>query len=248
MRRIAKQATWRFAGQYVQLQTPASLYRFARRGYEHEEEARAGVGLVRDSTQLSYERLVSLYDQVAYLEKFGIEGALVECGVWRGGACAMMALANLKRGANRRHLHLFDSFEGMPEPSIEHDGATALKWTGTNTADPDAVQQLIVDAVGYPREFVHIHRGWFQETLPAQRDKVGSIALLRLDGDWYDSTLVTFENLYSNVVPGGVIVIDDYGHFGGCRKATDEFLQGVGQPIYLGHIDYSGRYFIKPGI
>jgi hypothetical protein len=213
--------------------------------------------MVRDSSQLSYERLVSLYDQVAYLERYGIQGALVECGVWRGGASAMMAFANLKTGAERRHLHLFDSFEGMPEPSVEHDGAWVLKLagktgdgslrsTGVNVADPSSVHQLIVSTVGYPPEFVHIHKGWFQETLPAFRKEIGSIALLRIDGDWYDSTRVAFQNLYDNVVSGGVVVIDDYGHYEGCRKATDEFLDGLGEPIYLGYIDYTGRYFIKP--
>jgi hypothetical protein len=258
MRRIAADATRRFASEDVGLQTPASQYRFARKGYDHEEEARTGVGMVRDFTQSSYERLISLYDQVTYLERYGIQGALVECGVWRGGASAMMAFANLKRGPTRRHLHLFDSFEGMPEPTIAQDGVEVLSWAGTtgdgslkstgvNVADPDTVHHLIVSTVGYPDEFVHIHRGWFQETLPGAREEVGPIALLRLDGDWYDSTMVTFQNLYDRVVPGGVVVIDDYGHFAGCRKATDEFLAGLHQPVYLGHIDYTGRYFIKPG-
>jgi hypothetical protein len=250
-------AARRFLGRPTKLGSSIPFGGTVPRGYEYEEEARTAISVVRESTQLSYERLVSLFGQVAYLERYGIEGALVECGVWRGGASAMMALANLAKSSKRRHLHLFDSFQGMPEPLIEQDGADVLSWAGTvgdgalrstgvNVADQAAVHQLMVTRVGYPSEFVHIHEGWFQETLPTWRAKIGNIALLRLDGDWYESTMVAFQNLYDNVVTDGFVVVDDYGHFEGCRRATDEFLSGLSVPIYLNYIDYTGRYFIKP--
>lgn len=225
-----------------------------RKGYDDEDAARDAVATVVDHTQLSYERLVTLYQQVAYLERRMLPGALVECGVWRGGAAAMMAQANLAEGKERRALHLFDSFEGMPAPRPDRDGRDAMllmegagEGTGrpVNAADPEEALALIVDRIGYPESSVHIHKGWFTDTLPRGRGAVGPIALLRVDGDWYESTRVVLELLYGQVVAGGVVVIDDYGHFEGCRRATDEFLAQHAPHTYLHHIDYTGRYLIK---
>ena len=168
----------------------------------------------------------------------------------------MMALANLAEGSERRILHLFDSFQGMPEPDLAHDGEEALRWagrrgdgslasTGVNVASPDDVNSLIIDRIGYPASSVVIHTGWFQDTLPVARPQIGPIALLRVDGDWYESTLVALEYLFDLVIPRGIVVIDDYGAFEGCRRATDEFLARRAPDAYLHHIDYTGRYFIK---
>jgi O-methyltransferase len=88
--------------------------------------------------------------------------------------------------------------------------------------------------------------GWFQETLPAWRDRVGAIAILRIDGDFYESTRVCFEELYERVMPGGAVVIDDYGTFEGCRRATDEFLSSRPR-VDLIPIDFGASYFVKPG-
>ncbi len=236
---------------------PRTAYKSVRKGYDYEEQARRQLPKVLHSTQLSYERLVTLYEHVAYLERKGVEGAFVECGVWRGGAVGLMALANQDFAKRRRHLHLFDSFEGMPEPRAAQDGQAALDWTGTtgdgrltstgaNVASPEGVHRLLVDRIGYPNEYVHIHVGWFQDTLPAARESIGQIALLRIDGDWYESTLVVFENLYRQVVAGGIVIVDDYGHFPGCRQATDEFLERNAPGVYLHYVDYAGRYFLKP--
>ncbi|TAK66833.1 MAG: macrocin O-methyltransferase [Dehalococcoidia bacterium] len=199
---------------------------------------------------------MTLYEQVAYVERRQLPGAFVECGVWRGGGAAMMALANLAEAAERRVIHLFDSFEGMPAPSQELDGPEAARLmaeaaqrgVACNAAAPEEALRLIVERAGYPEAFVRVHQGWFQDTLPADRDGIGPIALLRIDGDWYDSTRVVFEQLYDRVAPGGVIVIDDYGHFEGCRRATDEFLARHAPHAYLHHIDYTGRYLIKPEV
>jgi hypothetical protein len=247
-----------YAGEEIGLCTPLTSSRAVRKGYDLEEAARKAAANVVGNTQLSYERLVTLYEQVAYLERRDLPGALVECGVWRGGAAAMMAQANLAEGSRRRSIHLFDSFEGMPDPEPDKDGpeATRLMETGgtdasgrkpVNAAAPEEALDLIVNRIGYPEAFVHVHKGWFQDTLPEARTYVGPIALLRVDGDWYDSTKVVFEQLYDLVTPGGVIVIDDYGHFEGCRRATDEFLARHAPDAYLHHIDYTGRYLIKPG-
>ncbi len=246
---------WEYAGDEIGLCTPLHAYRTVRKGYDHEDAAREAIANVVGHTQLSYERLMTLYEQVAYLERRRLPGALVECGVWRGGAAAMMAQANLAKGQERRPLHLFDSFEGMPEPRPEKDGPEATRLmeqgarqrTAVNAAAPEDALELIVNRIGYPETFVQVHKGWFQDTLPKDRDELGPIALLRIDGDWYESTRIVLEMLFDLVTPGGVIVIDDYGHFEGCRRATDEFLAVHAPDVYLHHIDYTGRYLMKPG-
>ena len=247
---------WGLRGSDLGKCAPAEAFRTFRKGYDLEDAACEAIPQVIGATQLSYERLVTLYQQVAYLERNRLPGALVECGVWRGGAAAIMALANLAEGSERRMLHLFDSFQGMPEPNLAYDGEQALRWagrrgdgslvsTGVNVAHPEEVRSLIIDRIGYPTSSVVIHQGWFQDTLPVARSQIGPIALLRVDGDWYESTLVVLDHLFELVIPRGVVVIDDYGAFEGCRRATDEFLARHAPHAYLHHIDYTGRYFIK---
>jgi hypothetical protein len=84
--------------------------------------------------------------------------------------------------------------------------------------------------------------------LPQIRNRIGPIALLRLDGDWYDSTRCCLEILYESVVSGGVVIIDDYGHWKGCKTAVDEFLHKKDIDVKLQQIDYTGRFFQKPGL
>jgi hypothetical protein len=236
-------------------------------GFELEDEAMAAIRVVRDHTMLSKRRLVTLYQQVAYCERNGIPGALVECGVWKGGAMGLMALANLKLATARRHLHLFDAFQEICEPDAAVDGEQALREArpfteggadGRGVLRPlvgiyDSVggpgtlaenRQLLEGTIGYPAEMVHYHAGWFQETLPAVHETIGPIAILRLDGDWYASTKVCLEYLFDKVVPGGIVIIDDYGAYEGCRRAVDEFLASRDMRVYLHNIDHTGRYLV----
>lgn len=212
---------------------------------------------------LPEERLASLYEQVKYLDRAGIEGALVECGVWKGGAVGLMALATgASEGA--RQLHLFDSFTDICEPNPEMDGEKALQEAGdprslTGELRPmegaydsvgghgtvDACNSLIVDRIGYPRELVNYHIGWFQDTLPEVAPSLGQIALLRLDGDWYDSTKVCLEHLFDLVVPGGFVVVDDYGVYEGCSRAVNDFLGARQISLFLNSVDACCGYFIK---
>jgi O-methyltransferase len=161
-----------------------------------------------------------------------VPGAFVECGVWKGGSSAIMALA-IKNAGQERHLHLFDSFEGLPEPT-EKDGEQAASYSGGRSggklatvdkcrAGLDEVRHLILDIIKMPEKFAHFHVGWFQNTVPVDAGKLGPIALLRLDGDWYDSTKICLEHLYPLLSPGGILILDDYYCWEGCRKATDEY-------------------------
>ena len=227
-------------------------------GYDEEPEARRDALMVRSHTMGSYERLISLWQQVRYVDRAGIPGALVECGVWKGGAAGMMALAHLRAEPTQaRDLHLFDSFEGLPEPDRAVDGRLATEYSdkqdsgalrpiGECVGPLQANRELLERRVNYPVDRINYHVGWFEDTVARDAPDVGAIAVLRLDGDWYSSTRVCLENLYPLVSPGGVVVIDDYGHWEGCRKAVDEYLLGIGEHPLLGHIDYTARYFVKP--
>jgi O-methyltransferase len=186
----------------------------------------------------------------------GVPGDFVECGVWMGGSAGLMAVI-LQRfdQVNSRKLHLFDSFEGLPEPS-DKDGAKAAKYWNDSATSEDltaqrciagsaAVRYLLHDRLGIPESRVVIHPGWFQSTLPNLGAELNSIAILRLDGDWYESTKVCFDNLYNRVSPGGVVLLDDYFCWEGCRKATDEFrtARGIKEPMI--RIDSDSGYWVK---
>jgi O-methyltransferase len=226
--------------------------------------ANRAIARIRSSSMVAHEGLVTLYEQVAHCETAGLPGALVECGVWKGGAAALMAIANLDQGSERRALHLFDSFAGIPEPIAQLDGERAVRETvgkpenaqgRLRTANDyshrggpgseNEVRALLGD-VGYPQELVYIHQGWFQETVPADATSIGPVALLRLDGDLYESTKICLEHLYEHVVSGGFIVIDDYGAYDGCRWAVDEFLAKASPLPFLCRVNSDIRYWIKP--
>ncbi len=237
-------------------------------GYDFESEVQKKLSLVRNNTMVSYECLVTLFQQVRHCEIHDLPGGYVECGVWKGGAAGLMALANLSYGAERRHIHLFDAFDDICEPDPAVDGERAIseaeEWAGVDRSDlsgklmpltgiydqrggPGTVQevkQLLEDKVGYHPEFLHYHEGWFQDTLPAA--DTGDIALLRLDADWYASTKVCLDFLYDKVVSGGFVIIDDYGAYDGCRKAVDEFVADRGIDAFLNHVNVDCRYWIKP--
>ena len=236
--------------------------------YDLEEEARPEIAKIRAHTMLPYERLVTLYQQVVFCEKHAVPGSLVECGVWKGGAVGLMALANMKCGTARRHIHLFDSFQEICEPDASVDGEEVVEkvrkklgkislegrlepLTGVydSVGGPGSLEgnrELLEKTIGYEPGYLHYHVGWFQETLPEVSPEIKNIAILRLDGDWYSSTKICLEFLYEKVVSGGFVIIDDYGAYAGCRRAVDEFIENNGIKAYLSRVDNSCRYWIKP--
>jgi O-methyltransferase len=158
-------------------------------------------------------------------------GCVVECGVWRGGMSAGMAEV---LGTDRQYF-LFDSFEGLPPAREELDGASAVMWQG-NTNSPTyynncaAAQEEAAAAMKLSgATSFSLVKGWFNETLPRFVPPC-EIAVLRLDGDWYDSTRVCLESLYPHVAPGGIVVFDDYYVWDGCARAVNEFLAGLASP------------------
>ena len=196
---------------------------------------------IRPYTMCSNARLRSLYRGVRHVVSHNIPGDIVECGSARGGSAALMALT-LRHLHARRKLWLFDTFAGIPAPTADDpDYEIANIFTGSFVGTLDEVRGLF-DRLNVPED-VQFVKGLFQDTLPVTR--MGQIALLHLDGDWYDSVRACLDQLYDKVAPGGVIQIDDYGYWQGARKATHEFFELRGISPQLRRIDYSGRLLIK---
>lgn len=210
---------------------------------------------VKPYSMVSYQSLSNVYALATLVEKNKMKGCLVECGVYRGGCVAVMADI-VHRFASKRKVWLFDSFQGCPEPT-EKDGEIAREASGNRNqgrlnnvnicvASRDDVVRLL-SSLKLSGDNIVIVEGWFQETLPKIKNNIGSIAILRLDADWYESTKCCLENLYNNVVSGGYVIIDDYGCWEGCKKAADEFLtkQRINTAL-LKQIDAGCYYFQKP--
>lgn len=197
---------------------------------------------VRRHTMCSKTRLRALFRGVRYVVRHNVVGDLVECGCARGGSAALMGLALRQFGAHRR-LWLFDTFEGLPAPtSDDPDFEIADLFTGTCFGDIAEVRELFERLE--IAEGLHLVRGLFQDTLPLA--EVPQIALLHIDGDWYESVRACLENLYDRVTPGGLIQFDDYGYWQGARRAVDEFFERHAIRADFRRIDYSGRSFVKP--
>jgi hypothetical protein len=222
------------------------------------QDVREIIERVRPFTVTSAERVAALCTAIDYIVDNEIPGSVVECGVWRGGSIMAAAFRLLARGVSDRELFLYDTFAGMTDSSSRDvptaAGAEAERSFGARldrlysegAVPPDLKEvRANLSHTLYPPEKVHYVIGPVAETLP-ERAPGGGIALLRLDTDWYDSTRHELEQLYHRVVPGGVLIVDDYGHYEGARAATDEFLRGLGRKPLLIRLDYSGRIAVVP--
>jgi O-methyltransferase len=208
-------------------------------------------------TRTSVERMYALYQASRYLVRAAIPGAVVECGVWRGGSTMIAAMALAASGDTSRELWLYDTYEGMSEPT-----AADRDWRGISAAElmrkGEANKETSVwcyspvDEVrgnmartGYPVDRMRFIKGKVEDSIPGQAP--AQIALLRLDTDFYESTYHELRHLYPRLAPGGVLIIDDYGHWAGARKATDQYFAELGRPVLLQRIDYTGRMAIVDG-
>jgi O-methyltransferase len=197
---------------------------------------------VRPYTLLSYGRLKGIYTGVRDVLRRDVNGDAVECGAARGGSAALMGLI-LKKSAPGRRLWVLDTFEGLPPPTEgDPDYDKAVGKTGACKGELAEVEELFLN-FGVA-DIATCVKGLFQDTLPLA--EIGPIAFLHLDGDWYESTKVCLDRLYDKVTPGGVIQIDDYGHWAGARKALHEFFDTRGIRVKLKYLDYTGRQFVKP--
>ena len=206
-------------------------------------------------TLTSFARIHSLIESVRYVLKNNIKGAFVECGVYRGGSMMTVALTLIAEGVTNKDLYLFDTYEGMPAPDeIDVDiwgrsatkifskrkvSNTSSKWANASLENVKEVMAL----TGYPAERIYYVKGLVEDTIPERSP--GSIALLRLDTDWYRSTMHELTHLYPRLSPKGIIIIDDYGHYKGAKQAVDEYFYKNKTAPFLNRIDYSGRLIVK---
>ena len=201
-------------------------------------------------TMTSMEKCYSLYRAVQYIINGDIPGDLVECGVWRGGSAMLSALTLIELNQTHRKIYLYDTYEGMPEPTekdIDINGIPyRLLWKKEKdilTIPLDEVRKNML-STGYPSENIIFVKGMVEDTIP--RTLPYQVALLRLDTDLYESTYHEFVHLYPKVSPLGVVIVDDYGHFQGAREATDKYFNEVSPNILFHRIDFSCRVGVKP--
>ncbi len=221
---------------------------------DFDDETLAIIREVLPYTMTSPERIGALVNALRYVSQFQIPGAVVECGVWRGGSM-MVTARTLQATEDFRDLYLFDTFDGMTaatdididpagRPAREvmagEDRATSDVWAYAPFEDVDANMR----STGYPSDLIHYVKGPVERTLPDGAPE--RIALLRLDTDFYESTRHELEHLIARVSQNGVLIVDDYGHWEGARRAVDEWLGGLERPVMLNRIDYTGRIAVLP--
>lgn len=196
--------------------------------------------------------LENAFNIVADIEDKGVPGCLVECGVAEGGTAAMMGMTNRALGTVNRVKWFFDSYEGLPEPTAEdyHDGRAGEFIRplpkGSCLGTLEQVSGLLFSELRFEPEQTNLVKGWFQDTVPPRAGKLGPIAVLRLDGDWYESTKIPLDAFYDDVSPGGYVIVDDYATCYGSRKAVDEFRTEQKITTPLQQDGRGGIYFIKP--
>jgi hypothetical protein len=206
------------------------------------------INAVGPYTMTSAERIHALIRAVNHIVNFGIAGALIECGVWKGGSVMAMALTLLQLQNQQRALYLFDTFAGMTAPDdrdIDYLGRPARMIIDENICLASQEEtEAVMYSTGYDREKIHFVNGPVEQTLPSRAPE--AISLLRLDTDWYGSTRHSLTHLFPRLVPGGILIIDDYGHWQGARRAVDEYFAENRVPLLLHRIDYTGRIGVKP--
>lgn len=205
-------------------------------------------------TMTGVDRQLALIQSVRHVVRNRIPGCFVECGVWRGGSSMAAALALAQEGSRDRELFLFDTFEGMTEPTTAdrsfagEDAATLLKrsdrteqvWCYADLAD---VRSNLL-STGYPQDRIHFVKGPVEQTIPVS-PQLPAIAILRLDTDWYESTKHEMQHLFPLLQQDGILIVDDYGYWKGARQAVDEYLSLQPHSYFLHRIDYTGRLVVK---
>lgn len=199
-----------------------------------------GIRRIKGYTMQTIAGVYQMRDHIEELNRKKIAGAIVETGSWKGGLGAYMALFG-------RETWLFDSFEGLPELTEKDVDITEPKGLALNEktgyiAVSEENTHFIANKLGSKP---HVIKGWFSDTLPKCKAKIGPIAILRLDGDAYSSTKEALNILYDAVVPGGIVVIDDYYDFSGCRQAIYEFFHDQKITPALEQYPFGRAYFRK---
>jgi hypothetical protein len=248
----------------------AILISLRRRGYEVvkadgkqnlniAEASNYDLETIRLASQISMQstqRIWALISATKYVVNNRICGHFVECGVYKGSSALIIARTLKSMNINDRHIYLYDTFEGMTKPTDldSKQGTQTLASdilastpmsNGENVwarASLENVTQML-SSLDYPIQNFHLIKGDVLETLDDSLPE--SISLLRLDTDWYESTKKELEELYPLVAIGGVVIIDDYGHWSGSKLAVDQFLRDNELFPLLNYLDYAGRLWVK---
>ena len=203
----------------------------------------------------SRERLFTTLMACRYVCRVGMEGDFVECGVWRGGNL-IIAADVFRRFSPNKHVFLFDTFAGMTEPTGHdfqiRDREPALSKYKKKQKDSyiewcyasiDDVRSNLA-SFKIDEDRVRLIKGDVLDTLSDPGNLPKKISVLRLDTDWYESTKKELEILWPRLETGGILIIDDYGHWGGAKKAVDEFFDSIPRPFFS-YADYTGRVAVK---
>jgi O-methyltransferase len=197
------------------------------------------MNLIQSYTLCDSERIKNISRLSQYILDSGIPGDFVECGTYKGGVGAILS----QYLGEDRHLWLFDSFEGMPQPSTR-DGKAAQTWVGECRASVDDVKD-VMRLVNTPPEKYSIIQGWFNHTLNVDSNIPKRIALLHCDADWYESVSLVLQKLYPLVEPGGCIILDDFGYWEGCREAFYDFCATTNEKPLLERCGSTQCYWVK---
>ena len=221
------------------------------------EISNSEVKLIENASRYSMTgtlRMWALLNAIKYVNANNIHGDIVECGVWRGGNLILAAQA-LDESKRSRKVWGYDTFSGMTEPTIfdthldgthvSHKLIKSVKDEKRENIHAVASKDLVLSHLrkNLVDQLVKLVEGPVEETLLNEQNLPKSISVLRLDTDWYQSTKAELEILYPRLAQGGVLIIDDYGHYSGARKAVDEYFGS--QKPWMQYVDYSCRLIIK---
>lgn len=196
-------------------------------------------------TMIGMERLTSLQHCVETVLADDVPGDLIECGVWRGGACILMRAVLAAYGDETRCVWVADSFQGLPRPDAANykadKGMNASIFAGI-LGVPETEVRANFQRYGLLDDQVRFLPGWFKDTLPDA--PIDRIAVLRLDGDLYESTIQALDALYPRLSPGGFCIIDDY-EISACRQAVTDYRAKHGVSAEIVDIDGTGALWRK---
>lgn len=221
-----------------------------------EDEFKKCHQFVKNYTMTSVQNQYALYQSVNHIIKNNVKGDIVECGVWKGGSSLLIASVLFKNNLTNKNLYLYDTYTGMTSPTnndFRNDNSqlAEIKFNQKNNVDfvdwcyssIDEVKS-VMNKSDYPKEKIFYIKGKVEETLKSHQHQ--KISLLRLDTDFYESTKIELEELFPLVSKNGIIIIDDYGHWAGAKKAVDEYFAKNNYNFFLHRIDYTARLILKP--
>jgi hypothetical protein len=204
------------------------------------------ISIVKPYTMTSNERIRSLFQSLEYIRKNNIDGDIVECGVWKGGNI-LGCLEYMKYYGIEKTVWLYDTFSGMTETTkfdIDLNGVSGKQWESKCDCSLEDVKNIINEKK-YPKNKIKFIVGDITETIKEKNNIPEKISILRLDTDWYESTKIEMEVLYPILVNDGVLIIDDYGHWVGAKKAVDEYFTFINKKPIFELIDYTSIKIIK---